>query len=165
MLVKMYKSYIPTIAETYHQIHSVVTLSQIHDIAVKYGLDSLAIVTKQEIDWRAKSESVSVYTLGSVSMCKILQKEPNKIAALEELLTCAIEHRITLFALCAQTALISFGHRNTAKRIFKQEFEKDNAFILSEFGKELMVNLYRDSSDNLLDIENCTLRKFLAEQV
>lgn len=161
MLVKMYKSYIPTVAEVYHQIGSVEVLSQIHNIATKNGLDSLAIITKQEINWRTKSEIT--YTLNSVSMLKILQKDSSKIAALEELFVCAIEHRVTLFALCVQAALISFGHRDTAKKLFKQEYEKDNAFIFSETGRELLVNFYRDPSDSLLEIESHTFHRFFTD--
>ena len=162
MLVKMYKSYMPTVAEAYRQIGSTMVLSQIYDIAVKHNLDSLAGVTKHEMDWR-KDPTIQ-YTLDKISMCKFLQKDSDKISALEELLACAIEYRITLFALCVQATLISFGHKDIAKKLLKQEFEKSNAFLLSEFGGSLMVNLYRDSSDDLLDIENHTFRRFIAEQ-
>lgn len=161
MLVKTYKSCIPTVAEVYHQIGSTAILSQIHDIATKHNLVSLTGVTQHEIEWR--TDPTLQYTLNAVSMCKILQKEPSKIAALEELFVCAMEYRVTLFALCVQAALISFGKREVAKKLVRKEFEKDNTLIFSEFGKGLIVNLYRDSSDNLLDIENCTFRRFFAE--
>ena len=162
MLVKMYKSYMPTVAETYRQIGNTMVLSQIYGIATKHNLDSLAGVTKQEIDWR--KDPTTQYTLDKISMRKFLQKDSSKITALEELFACAIEYRITLFALCVQAALTSFGHRDIAKKLLKQEFKKSNAFLLSEFGRSLMVNLYRDSSDDLLDIENHAFRRFLAEQ-
>lgn len=162
MLVKMYKSYIPTVSEVYHQIGSIVILSQICDIATKYGLDSLVGVTKQEMDWR--KDPKTQYTIDKVSMCKILQKNPDKIAALEELFACAAEYHLNLLALCTQTALVSLGHRDTARKLFKKEFEKDVAFIFSEFGRELLVNLYRNSSDSLLGVENCAFRRFFAEQ-
>lgn len=161
MLVKMYKNYTPLASEVYHQMRATGVLSLILRYANEQKLKSLSEATQQEIDIRKGS---SEYTLDKITMLKILQRDSMSHEQLLQLYKLAIRYNYALFATCLQTVMISYGDKETAKDLFKKEFTKDHSFIFTELGKGLLVNLYRESSDNLLDIEDCALRRFLAEQ-
>lgn len=161
MLVKMYKSYNPLASEVYGQIRAPGVLSLILKYANEQKLKNLSEATQREIDIRKGS---SERTLDKITMLKILRKDPMSLEQLSQLYRLAVRYNYALFAICLQTVMISYGDKEIAKDLFRKEFAKDHSFIFTELGKGLLVNLYRESSDSLLDIENCTLRRFLAEQ-
>lgn len=161
MLVKMYKSYNPLASEVYGQIRATGVLSLILKYANEQKLKSLSEVTQREIDIRKGS---SERTLDKTTMLKILRKDPMSLEQLSQLYRLAVRYNYTLFAMCLQAVIISYGNKETAKNLFKKEFAKDHAFIFTELGRGLLVNLYKEPSDNMSDVENCALRRFLAEQ-
>ena len=161
MLVKMYKNYTPRASEVYSRIPTAGILSLILKFANKQGLESLSKATQQEIDVRKGS---SEYMLDKITMLKLLRKDSVSSENLSKLYKLAVHYNIVILATCLQAAMISNGDKDTAKELFREEFEKDNSFIFTELGKGLLVNLYKESSDDLSSIEDKALRRFLAEQ-
>lgn len=161
MLIKMYKNYAPRASEVYSRIRNLGILSLILKFASDQGLESLSKATQQEIDLR---KSASEHTLDKISILKLLQKDSMSTKQLSQLYKLAVRYNIILLATCLQAAMISEGNRSVAKKLFREEFERDNSFIFTELGKGLLVNLYKEPSDDLLSIEDKALRRFLAEQ-
>ena len=154
MLIKMYKNYTPRASEVYSQIRTLGILSLILKFANDQGLESLSKATRQEIDSRKRA---SKHTLDKISMLKLLRKDSMSTEQLSQLYKLAVR-------TCLQAAMISEGNRSVAKKLFREEFERDNSFIFTELGKGLLVNLYKEPSDDLLSIEDKALRRFLTEQ-
>ena len=160
MLVKMYKNYTPRASEVYSCIPTIGILSLILKFANEQGLESLSKATQQEIDMRKGS---SEYMLDKITMLKLLRKDSISLENLSQLYKLAMRYNIVILATCLQAAMISEGNRSAAKKLFREEFEKDHSFIFTELGKGLLVNLYKEPFDDLLSIEDKALRRFLAE--
>lgn len=161
MIIKKYAEHIPTVAEVYRQISPTDALLAIRDIAEHYGLYNLYGVTLLEIDKR--NDKSSVGAPGDVSLYRILQKDATALAALKDLYACAMEYRLPLFALTVQDSMMYYEEQGKAlaKRLFQSEYEKNPSIIGSSLGMALVVNLYREPSDNLSTIETDTMRRFL----
>lgn len=164
MIIKKYAEFIPTVAEVYHQISPMDALWAIRGIAERYGLSNLYGVTMLEIDKRYSKPSIGAPS--DVSLYRILQKDAVTLAALKDLYTCAMEYRLLLFALTVQDNMLYYEEqgKSLAKRLFQSEYEKSPAIIGSSFGITLVVNLYREPSDDLSTVETSALRRFLIGQ-
>jgi hypothetical protein len=164
MIIKKYAEYIPTVAEVYHQISPMDALWAIRDIAERYGLSNLYGVTMLEIDKRNNKPSTGAPS--DVSLYRILQKDAVALEALRDLYACAIEYRLPLFALTVQDSMLYYEEqgKSLAKRLFQSEYEKSPAIIDSNFGMTLVVNLYREPSDDLSTIQTKTIQRFYMGQ-
>lgn len=164
MIIKKYAEHIPTVAEVYHQISPMNALLSIRKIAETYGLSNLWGVTTREIDMRNGESPVEAPD--DVSLFRILQKDATALSALKDLYLCAMEYRLTLFALSVQDSMLYYEvhGENLAKRLFQDEYVKAPSIIGSSFGITLVVNLYREPSDDLSTVETSALRRFLIGQ-
>ncbi len=162
MIVKKYAEHIPTVAEVYRQILPMDALQRIREIANVHSLKNLYGITTQEIEKRYDESSTGAPD--DVSMSRIFQKDATALWALRDLYICALEYRLPLFALSVQDAMLYYedAGKSFAKRLFKDEYEKNWGIIGTSFGIALVVNLYQEPSDDLSAIETITLRRFLA---
>lgn len=161
MIIKKYAEDIPTAAETYRQISPMDALQSICGIANAHSLKNLYDITDQEIKKRADKSPTGAPN--DVSLYRILQKDATALWALRDLYVCALEYRLPLFALSVQDMMLYYEDigKDLAKRLLKGEYEKNSGIISSSFGIALIVNLYREPSDDLSTIELTTLRRFL----
>lgn len=164
MIIKKYAEHIPTVAEVYHQISLIDALWAIRGIAERYGLSNLHDVTMLEIDKRNNKPSIGAPS--DVSLYRILQKDAAALEALKDLYICALKYRLPLFALTVQDSMLYYEEqgKSLAKRLFQSEYEKTPSIIGSSFGINLVVNLYREPSDDLSTIETAAIQRFYMGQ-
>lgn len=163
MIIKKYAEYIPTVAEVYRQISPMDALHSICGIANAHSLKNLYDITDQEIKKRVGKSPTGAPN--DVSLYEILQKDATALWALRDLYKYALEHRLLLFALSVQDMMLYYedSGKNLAKSLLKDEYISHPSILSSNFGITLIVNLYREPSDDLsTTIETVTLQRFLA---